>query len=120
MDKNLLFGLGKRTIPIPPFIWQNQVKGGNPLEFMDEDHHRVRNFVVTELPRVGESLAPEHIAKSLNMPMEMVVEILGNLEHHMTFLFRDQQGSVQWAYPVTVDNTPHKITFSTGESINAA
>ena len=120
MDKNLLLGFGKRTIPIPRFIWQNQVKGGNPLEFMNEDHHQVRNFVVTELPKVGEPLTPGYIAQSLGLPVEKVVGLLNDLEHHMTFLFRDKQGSVQWAYPVTVDETPHKITFSTGECINAA
>jgi hypothetical protein len=42
------------------------------------------------------------------------------LEQHLTFLFRNKQGSVVWAYPVTVDPTPHRVTFNTDEQINAA
>ena len=30
------------------------------------------------------------------------------------------QGAVTWAYPVTVDQTPHHLTFNTGEKIYAA
>jgi hypothetical protein len=46
--------------------------------------------------------------------------ILDELEKHMTFLFRDEQGAVAWAYPVTVDRTPHHVTFDTGEQVYAA
>ncbi len=42
------------------------------------------------------------------------------LEKHMTFVFRNEQGAVTWAYPVTVDRTPHRVAFSTGERVYAA
>jgi hypothetical protein len=51
---------------------------------------------------------------------EKVVHILNDLEKHMNFLFRNRQGEVTWAYPVTVEKTPHHLTFSTGEQIYAA
>ena len=38
----------------------------------------------------------------------------------MTFLFRNPAGDVTWAYPVTVDQTPHQVTFSSGEKLYAA
>jgi hypothetical protein len=38
----------------------------------------------------------------------------------MTFLFRNDGGSVTWAYPVTVEQTPHHMSFSTGERAYAA
>jgi hypothetical protein len=87
---------------------------------MTEEHHRIRNFVVTELPRAGEPLSPEFIAQALKLPLDQVVGILDDLEKHMSFLFRNEQGAVEWAYPVTVDQTPHRMTFSTGERVNAA
>jgi hypothetical protein len=87
---------------------------------MSEDHHRVRDFVVTELPRAGKPLTPEFIAGELNLPTERVVDILGELERHMTFLFRGEGSAVTWAYPVTVDQTPHCVTFGSGERVNAA
>jgi hypothetical protein len=49
-----------------------------------------------------------------------VVLFLDELEQHMTFLFRNAQGDVVWAYPVTVEQTPHRITFDTGEQLYAA
>jgi hypothetical protein len=41
--------------------------------------------------------------------------ILDQLERRKTFLFRSQPPAVTWAYPVTVDETPHRAVFSTGE-----
>ena len=87
---------------------------------MSEEHHLARNFVVRELPDVGEPLSPEFIAQELNLPLSRMNVILEELEKHLTFLFRNEQGAVTWAYPVTVDNTPHHITFNTGEQIYAA
>lgn len=120
MDDSLLLGLWRCTLPIPRAVWQRQVRGDAQLDFMSEEHHRIRNFVVTELPRVGEPLSPEFIAQALNLPLDRVFHILVELEQHMTFLFRNEQGAVAWAYPVTVDRTPHHVTFSTGEQVYAA
>jgi hypothetical protein len=90
------------------------------LAFMTADHHRVRNFVVSELPRAAAPLSPELIAGQLELPVERVVGLLDDLEKHLTFLFRNAQGAVEWAYPVTVARTPHKVTFSSGEKLYAA
>jgi hypothetical protein len=121
MDKNMLVGLWRLTLPVPPAIWKKHGKGGgDPLGFMTEAHHRVRDFVVTELPRSGKPLAPEHIAQELQLPQNRVADILDELERHKTFLFRNAQGAVSWAYPVTVDPTPHLVRFGTGEQVCAA
>jgi len=77
-------------------------------------------LVVRELPRIGEPLLPVWVARSLNLPVARVTEILDDLEKHMTFLFRNEQGAVTWAYPVTLDRTPHHLTFNTGEQVYAA
>jgi hypothetical protein len=121
MDKNMLVGLWRLTLPIPPGIWKKMDEGGgDPLEFMTEAHHRIRDFAVTELTRSGKPLAPECIAQELQLPQTRVVDILDELERHKTFLFRDAQGAVTWAYPVTVAPTPHRVRFSTGEQVYAA
>ena len=112
-------------IPLPRLIWQRHItKSGQGaragLAFMTADHHRVRDFVVRELPRLGKPLSPELIAESLALSREQVKLILDELEQHLIFLFRNEQGAVVWAYPVTFDHTPHHVTFSTGEQVNAA
>jgi len=121
MDETMLIGLWRLTLPVPPAIWKKRDQGGgNPLGFMTEAHHRVRDFAVAELIRGGQPLAPEHIAQELQLPQARVAEILNELERHKTFLFRNAQGAVTWAYPVTVDLTPHRLRFSTGEQVYAA
>jgi hypothetical protein len=120
VEDRLLLGMGRRLTPIPRAIWQRHLGGGADLSFMSGDHHRVRNFVVTELARVGKPLAPGSIAQALSLPAARVTEMLVDLERHMTFLFRNEEGAVVWAYPVTVERTPHHVTLSTGEQVYAA
>jgi hypothetical protein len=126
MRNTLLLGFWRAMIPIPRIIWQRRVAAeaqktsDNALPLMSEDHHRVRDFVVRELPRTGEPLSPDRIAQTLNMPRDRLNTILDDLEKRLIFLFRNAQGNVAWAYPVTVDATPHRVTYSTGEQGYAA
>jgi hypothetical protein len=125
LNRRILLGLKRLMIPVPRPIWQGRVVKGekgadSSLGFMSIDHHRVRNFVVSELPRVGKPLSPEYIARELDLPNKPLKTILDELEEHMTFLFRDQAGAVTWAYPVTVDVTPHRVAISSGEQVYAA
>lgn len=120
MKDSLLLGLGRHMIPLPRLVWERVVKAkaGKAravLVFMSEDHHRVRDFAVLELARAGEPLAPETIAQALDLTVPRVVSILEELEAHLTFVFRGDRRVVTWAYPVTVDATPHRARFSTGE-----
>ena len=88
---------------------------------MTDDHHRIRNFVVSELPRTGgKPLRAEVISRSLQLPLARVVEILAELQKHLFFLVLNNAGEVSWAFPVTSDRTPHRLRFSGGERIFAA
>ena len=120
MDDQLLLGMWRCVLPIPPQIWQRVVQGSADLDFMSADHHRVRNLVVDDLPKEGKPLTPEWISDKLSLSLLDVSKILDELENNMTFLFRNLAGEVTWAYPVTVDQTPHKLLFSSGEQIFAA
>jgi hypothetical protein len=127
MTDRLLAGFWRYIIPIPipRALWQRQVHKGaqrttGDLGFMSEEHHLVREFVVRELPRLGEPISPEFIAEELNLPVARVKSILNELEQHMTFVCRNTQGAVVWAYPVTAETTPHHVTFSSGERVHAA
>ncbi len=125
MKKRLLLGVHRHTVGVPHFIWNRQVEGGarhsaDRLAFMSPEHHAVRNLAVTELPRTGAPLPPEYIAEKLSLPLDRVLAILADLEKHLTFLFRNEQGAVAWAYPVTAEPTPHRVSFSSGEKLYAA
>jgi len=125
MKDTILMANGEIFKKIPQKDWEEGLTAMvghvvDGLAFMTQEHHRVRNFAVRELPRVGSPLTPKFIAESLNLKVAQTKIILDELEKHMTFLFRNEQGDVAWAYPVTVDPTPHRVHFSTGESLYAA
>ena len=91
------------------------------LDFMTPQHHAVRNFVVRELPRNhARPLSPAQIARSLRLDLDSTASLLDDLERHLFFLVRDGRGDVSWAFPVTTEQTPHRLHFSTGESIFGA
>jgi hypothetical protein len=127
MKNKIFLGKWRFMLPVPEMALHKHVaedpheQAASPaLAFMTADHHRVRNFVVSELPKAAAPLSPELIAGRLDLPVEGVVGLLDDLEKHLTFLFRNAQGAVEWAYPVTVARTPHKVTFSSGEKLYAA
>jgi len=91
------------------------------LSFMTPEHHRVRNFAVTELPRSnGKPLSPQTISARLSLPLAQVIAILEDLQRHLFFLVFNPAGEVCWAYPVTCETTPHRLRFRSGERISAA
>ena len=125
MRNKLMLGLWRAMIPVPGMIWKDQVAKSAQdvaakLEFMTDEHHLVRDLAVREIPRVGQPLSPQFIAGELDLPTARVVELLDELEKEMTFLYRGDGENVTWAYPVTVDQTPHQVTMSTGETVYAA
>ena len=120
MNDTVILGRDKEMIAVPWRAWLAHLDdapahGPIRLAFMTEEHHRVRYFVVRELPRAGTVLTPEFVAGALNMAENRVRQILADLERELFFLWRDEAGAVAWAYPVTVDRTPHVVRFSSGE-----
>ena len=125
MKENILSSAGNQLTKIPREIWEQHVDQTSKdipkvLGFMTEAHHLIRYFVVKELPRIGKPIAPERISEELDIPLSRTIEILDDLEKNLFFLVRNEQGEISWAFPVTVDKTPHRLTFSTGERLNAA
>ena len=83
MNRRILLGIKRLMLPIPRPIWQSQVAKGEKgadasLDFMTAEHHRVRNFVVMEIPKVEEPLTAEYIAAELQIPMIAWVQFLMN------------------------------------------
>jgi len=125
MGEHILFGRDRQMSQIPRQMWEGHLAGApehskHRLSFMSEDHHRVRYFVVRELPTHGAPIAPGMISQALQLPLEQVGAILDELENNLFFLVRNEQGAVAWAFPVTVEPTPHRLVFSSGEQAYAA
>ena len=126
MTETILAGSGSEIRKVPAAHWQEHLADAVPhirrrLDFMTPQHHAVRNFVVTAIPRHrGTPVAPEDIAKHLRTAIDRVTEILSELESHLFFLVRNRAGHVSWAFPVTTDRTAHRVSFGTGERVFAA
>lgn len=126
MRDALLAGIGRFVLPVPSFVWRRQVaktaaRVTAALRFMTPEHHRVRDFVVAELPRAAAPLAPATIAARVGLDERRVVAILDELERRLMFLYRDAAGRVEWAYPVTAARTPHQLKLLPGgETLYAA
>jgi len=125
MKDNIYLGMGGLFIPIPSFIWRRLVAktasdAEDNLNFMSADHHKVRDFVVTQIPQVDGPISVGTIAENLDMRVEDAKRIIDELERGMTFLYRSRPEGVTWAYPVTVDSTPHRVTFNSGVQTFAA
>jgi hypothetical protein len=125
MSGTLLVGDGReiRRVPDDAFlqaIARIPARMASRLAFMMQDHHTVRDLVVREMPRQRSPLAPRNIADATGLGLRKVSELLSDLEKRLFFLVRDATGNVSWAFPVTTAVTPHKLRFSTGESIFGA
>lgn len=125
MSASILTADGNTIVPIPRERWENELRAApeaiaKRLEFMTPDHHRVRRFAVEELPRRGTALSTSDIATALSMPNEAVARIVDELEPALFFVVRTGGPAVSWAFPVTVDETPHALAFGTGERCFAA
>ena len=125
MIEQILIGQGDSIRELPRPEWERQFRqvpehAQNRLDFMSEDHHRVRRLAVMDLAKQGRPLEPDYFVEHLEIDHGRVVEILNELERNLFFLVRNADGAVSWAYPVTVDHTPHSLTFSTGERLYGA
>lgn len=125
MSETVLLGQDRQIIEIPRETWEQHLAqvpqhSKSRLSFMSQEHHQVRYFVVKELAGQGRPIQPEVIAQALQLPPTRVAIILDDLERELFFLVRDERGAVAWAYPVTVEPTPRRLSFSTGERLYGA
>jgi len=125
VDEFILAGIEGEITRVSATDWKRQLaevpeRISRRLDFMSDDHHRLRNFVVEELPRAGKPIAPEAISDSLRLSPGKTAKILDDLEKHLFFLVRNDEGEVSWAFPVTAAETPHRLVFNTGERLYAA
>ena len=125
MDSELRVIHGGSLTTVATDDWKRQVlvaieRGRRRLDFMSDEHHAIRRWAVTELVRSGQAIRPEAFSRQLDIPLARTHEILEELERNLFFLVRNDEGEVSWAFPVTVDRTPHRLTFHTGERLHGA
>jgi hypothetical protein len=56
----------------------------------------------------------------LGLSLDRTKTILDELERNLFFLVRNAAGAVSWAFPITVEPTPHRLEFDSGHEVFAA
>ena len=125
MEAKILLGRGKDILEIPESTWKQQLihipqHCQARLNFMTGAHHQIRYFVVKEMAIRQKPIEAELISQELNISLEQVKVMLKELQEKLFFLVRNDQDAVIWAYPVTVETTPHRLRLVSGECLYAA
>ena len=93
MAGTILIGRGDTIHEIPQSDWENELRGApeaiaRRLDFMTPDHHRIRNHVVRELPRLGRPITLAEISEALELAPRRTKSLVEELERNLFFLVR--------------------------------
>ena len=122
---HVLSGIRRFTLPLPAFIIKKIVKSGiekanKKVKQFSPLKRDIHHWVVKELPRRQTPITVQEIATQFKEKVDTVAGIVDELEAEKTFLHRHNSEGINWAYPVTLAQTPHHVTFSSGETVYAA
>ena len=87
---------------------------------MSNEERGVHHFIVKKMAVVKVPITAELIAGELGMPNDQVLEIINKLENLKTFIYRSDGKGINWAYPLSLENTGFRMTASSGEQFFAA
>ena len=87
---------------------------------LSKEERRVHHFIVMKMAIVKDPITAELIASELGMPNDQVLEIISKLESLKTFIYRSDGKGIDWAYPLSLENTGFRIRASSGEQFFAA
>ena len=87
---------------------------------LSKAERRVHHFIVMKMAVGKDPITAEMIADELRMPNDQVHEIINKLENLKTFNYRSDGKGINWAYPLSLENTGFRMTASSGEQFFAA
>ena len=121
-EEMLLVGRSGRLDRVPARPWRDALANvaermRDRLAFMTPNHRAVREAAVVYLATTGRPLSPLDLARVTKLDPSAVDVLLDELHRGLFFLVREPGGDVSWAFPVTVDRTPHHLAFDSGERL---
>ena len=124
MFERVLLGVGRRMFPIPEVLFRAGVRRDSGKlarrPQLEPNERRVHHHAVRQIPDRRAPIPPQAFADELNLELDEVVRILDELELRMTYLCRRGGEDVVWAYPVTADQTVHRVRMEGGAPFSAA
>jgi len=125
LKHKLYVGFRGFMMRIPPQLAATGSKKGEKntkanADRLSKEERRVHHFIVMKMAVVKDPITAEVIANELRMPNDQVHEIINKLENLKTFIYRDDGKGINWAYPLSLENTGFRMTASSGEQFFAA
>jgi len=110
---------------IPPLLSDKGARKGEKgakanADSLSKEERRAHHFIVMKMAVVKDSITAELIANELRIPKDRVHEMINKLENLKTFIYRDDGKGINWAYPLSLENTGFRMTASSGEQFFAA
>ncbi len=124
-NRKMYMGIDKFMIPIPLAISNSGLKKGvsgaeSKAQLLTEEERRIHHFVVRKMASVEKPIRAELVADEIGLPVSEVENAIDKLESLKTFLYRSDGRAIDWAYPLSLKETGHRMTVDTGEQFNAA
>jgi len=125
MKRKMYMGIWRFMLPLPLAISAKGVKRGvsgakTKADLLSKEERKVHHFIVTQMAVAKEPITSEFIGEKLNISLNRVKDIVNKLEAMKTFCYRSDSQGINWAYPLSFEDTGHKMTVSTGEQFFAA
>jgi hypothetical protein len=110
---------------IPPMLSDKGARRGEKgakanADSLSKEERRVHHFIVKKMAVVKDPITAELIASEFGMPTGNVNVIINKLENLKTFIYRNDGKGINWAYPLSLENTGFRMTASSGEQFFAA
>ena len=124
-EHKLYMGFRGLMIRIPPLLSEKGArrseKGAREnADSLSKEERRVHHYVVRKMASVRDPISVGLIACDLGMPDDQVVEVVNKLENLKTFIYRSDGVGIDWAYPLSLEDTGFKMFASSGEGFFAA
>ncbi len=125
LKHKLYVGFRGFMMRIPPWLAAKGSKKGEKgaranADRLSNEERKVHHFIVMKMAVVKDPITAEMIANELRMPIDQVNEIINKLENLKTFIYRSDGKGINWAYPLSLENTGFRMTASSGEQFFAA
>jgi len=125
VKRKLFMGIGGFMISIPRMIAAKGLQKGvssakKKAALLSIEERKIHHFIVKKMAVVKKPITAELVGKELGIPLKSIEKTIDKLESLKTFLYRSDGKGINWAYPISQENTGHQMTASTGERFFAA
>jgi hypothetical protein len=110
---------------IPPILSEKGARKGEKgvkenTESLSKEERKVHHFIVMKMAVVNDPITADLIANDMGMPIDQVQDIINKLEKLKTFIYRSDGNGINWAYPLSLENTGFRLTATSGEQFFSA